>query len=95
MALARVNRIPGDTFRAVHLFYRTQFASAAAVFAPNEQTPTFKVKRVLDSNLDKSSTDQIDPAAKPNPDNAESTAGREEIIRQIARGSSSEHGAAR
>ena len=52
-------------------FYRTQFASAAAVFAPNEQTPTFKVKRVLDSNLDKSSTDQIDPAAKPNPDNAD------------------------
>src|SRR5438874_10557676 len=52
-------------------FYRTRFASADAVFAQNEQTPTFKVKRVLDSNLDKSSTDQINPAAKPNPDNTD------------------------
>src|SRR5207247_6030765 len=50
-------------------FYRTRFASAEAVFAPGEQTPTFKVKRVLDSNLEKSSADQINPAAKPNPDN--------------------------
>jgi hypothetical protein len=41
------------------------------VFAQNEQTPTFKVKRVLDSNLDKSSADQINPAAKPNPDNTD------------------------
>src|SRR3954454_3173052 len=49
-------------------FYRTRFASADAVFGQNEQTPTFKVKRVLDSNLDKSSTDQINPAAKPEPD---------------------------
>ncbi len=46
-------------------FYRTRFASADAVFAQNEQTPTFKVKRVLDSNLDKSSADQINPATKP------------------------------
>ena len=52
-------------------FYRTRFASADAVFAQNEQTPTFKVKRVLDSNLDKSSADQINPAAKPNPDNTD------------------------
>ena len=52
-------------------FYRTRFASADAVFAPNEQTATFKVKRVLDSNLDKSSADQINPAAKPNPDNSD------------------------
>src|SRR5499425_2861848 len=52
-------------------FYRTRFASPDAVFAQNEQTPTFKVKRVLDSNLDKSSTDQINPAAKPNPDNTD------------------------
>ena len=29
------------------------------------------MKRVLDSNLDKSSTDQINPAAKPNPDNTD------------------------
>ncbi len=52
-------------------FYRTRFESADAVFAQNEQTPTFKVKRVLDSNLDKSSADQIDPAAKPDPDNTD------------------------
>src|SRR4030095_7922321 len=52
-------------------FYRTRFASADAVFAQNEQTPTFKVKRVLDSNLDKSSADQINPAAKPNPDDTD------------------------
>ena len=52
-------------------FYRTRFASAEAVFAPNEQTPTFKVKRILDSNLDKSSADQVSPAAKPNPDNTD------------------------
>src|SRR6267143_6051127 len=52
-------------------FYRTRFASADAVLAQNEQTPTFKVKRVLDSNLDKSSADQINPAAKPNPDNTD------------------------
>src|ERR1041384_8465902 len=52
-------------------FYRTRFASADAALAQNEQTPTFKVKRVLDSNLDKSSSDQINPAAKPNPDNTD------------------------
>src|SRR5207244_11762517 len=50
---------------------RTRFASADALFAQNEQTPTFKVKRVLDSNLDKSSADQINPATKPNPDNTD------------------------
>ena len=52
-------------------FYRTRFAPAEAAVAQNEQTATFKVKRVLDSNLDKSSTDQINPAAKPNPDNTD------------------------
>src|SRR5438132_3972265 len=52
-------------------FYRTRFASADAVFTPNEQTPTFKGKRVLDSNLEKRSADQINPAAKPNPDNTD------------------------
>src|SRR5262245_4389313 len=52
-------------------FYRTRFASADTVFAQNEPTPTFKVKRVLDSSLDKSSSDQLDAAAKPNPDNTD------------------------
>src|SRR3982751_2572285 len=51
-------------------FYRTRFASSDAAFAQNEQTPTFKGKRVLDSNLDKSNTDQINPAGKPNPGKA-------------------------
>jgi outer membrane protein OmpA-like peptidoglycan-associated protein len=52
-------------------FYRTRFASSDAVPPQNEQTATFKVKRVFDSNLDKNSADQIDAAAKPNPDNAD------------------------
>src|SRR5205809_7493018 len=49
-------------------FYRTRFASTGALFAPSEQTPTFKVRSITDSNLDKSSADQANPAAKPNPD---------------------------
>lgn len=52
-------------------FYRTRFASADAVFAPSEQTPTFKVRSITESNLDKSSADQTNPAAKPNPDNSD------------------------
>jgi outer membrane protein OmpA-like peptidoglycan-associated protein len=52
-------------------FYRTRFASTDAVFAQNEQTPTFKVRSVTDSNLEKSSVDQTNPAAKPNPDNTD------------------------
>src|SRR5436305_2362917 len=52
-------------------FYRTRFATTGAVFAPSDQTPTFKVRSITDSNLDKSSADQINPAAKPNPDNTD------------------------
>src|SRR5213594_1663087 len=52
-------------------FYRTRFAPTEAAFVQNEQTPMFKVKRVLDSNLEKSSADQINQAAKPNPDNTD------------------------
>ncbi|PYJ64543.1 MAG: hypothetical protein DME76_19750, partial [Verrucomicrobia bacterium] len=33
-------------------FYRTRFASADAVFTRPEQTPTFKVRRIIESNLD-------------------------------------------
>src|SRR5213593_1466882 len=43
-------------------FYRTRFAPAEAAFVPSEQTPTFKVR---------SSADQTNPAAKPNPDNTD------------------------
>src|SRR5213596_526672 len=52
-------------------FYRTRFASADTVFTPNEQTPTFKVRRIVESDLAKSSVDQTNPAAKPNPDNTD------------------------
>src|SRR6266705_2359279 len=52
-------------------FYRTRFQSAETAFAPNEQTPTFKVRSITESNLDKSSVDQTNQAAKPNPDNTD------------------------
>src|SRR5437588_4016807 len=52
-------------------FYRTRFAPAEAVVAQNEQTPMFKVRSITESNLDKSSADQTNPAAKPNPDNTD------------------------
>src|SRR5260370_6691965 len=52
-------------------FYRTRFAPMEAALAQNDQTPTFKVRSITDSNLDKSSADQANPAAKPNPDNTD------------------------
>src|SRR5438309_2924423 len=52
-------------------FYRTRFQSAETAFVPNEQTPTFKVRSITESNLDKSSVDQTNPVAKPNPDNTD------------------------
>src|SRR5215471_7487229 len=52
-------------------FYRTRFQSVENLMAPNEQTPTFKVKSINTSNIGKSSVDQTNPAAKPNPDNAD------------------------
>ena len=52
-------------------FYRTRFQSAETAFAPKDQTPTFKVRSITESNLDKSSVDQTNPAAKPNPDNTD------------------------
>src|SRR5438874_11643875 len=52
-------------------FYRTRFAPAEAAFVPSEQTPTFKVRSITNSNLDKSSADQTNPATKPNPDNTD------------------------
>ena len=39
--------------------------------APSEQTPTFKVKAIEESNLEKSSADQTNAAAKPEPDNTD------------------------
>jgi outer membrane protein OmpA-like peptidoglycan-associated protein len=59
---------------ALHLvlcayFYRTRFQSVEAMVAEVQPPPTFKVKSVdLTQQLDKSSTDQSDPAAKPEPD---------------------------
>jgi len=53
-------------------FYRTRFQSVDAVIAANQQTPTFKVKNVdLAQQLDKSSLDQTNAAAKPEPDKTE------------------------
>src|SRR5205809_5108578 len=52
-------------------FYRTRFAPTEAAFVKNEQTPTFKVRSIADSNLEKSSVDQTNAAAKPNPDNSD------------------------
>src|SRR6266478_2818685 len=52
-------------------FYRTRFAPMEAALAQNDQTPTFKVRSITNSNLDKSSADQTNPAAKPNPDNTD------------------------
>jgi outer membrane protein OmpA-like peptidoglycan-associated protein len=52
-------------------FYRTRFQSMETLFTPSEQTPTFKVRSITESNLDKSSVDQTNSAAKPNPDNTD------------------------
>jgi outer membrane protein OmpA-like peptidoglycan-associated protein len=50
-------------------FYRARFQSVDAVLAEMQQTPTFKIKNVdLAQQIDKSSIDQTNPAAKPNPD---------------------------
>jgi outer membrane protein OmpA-like peptidoglycan-associated protein len=61
---------------AIHLalcayFYRTRFQSIETLVAQNDQTPTFKVKSVNTSDLGKSSVDQTNAAAKPNPDNTD------------------------
>src|SRR6266480_1376905 len=52
-------------------FYRTHFQSVASVIVPSDQTPTFKVKSIDQSNLEKTSVDQTNPAAKPEPDNTD------------------------
>ena len=53
-------------------FYRARFQSVDAIIAANQQTPTFKVKGVdLGQQLDKSSLDQTNAAAKPEPDNTD------------------------
>src|SRR5438093_4226013 len=49
-------------------FYRTRFQTVETVFAQSQQTPTFKVKTIAESNLEKTSVDQTNPAAKPEPD---------------------------
>ncbi len=52
-------------------FYRTRFQTVEALMPPNEQTATFKVRSINASDLGKSSVDQTNPAAKPNPDNTD------------------------
>ena len=52
-------------------FYRTNFMPAKDLLAEQIQTPTFKVKNVDMQPLDKASLDQLNPAAKPEPDKAD------------------------
>ena len=52
-------------------FYRTRFQTIEALSPANVQTPTFKVRSINASDLGKSSVDQTNPAAKPNPDNTD------------------------
>src|SRR4030095_14114030 len=52
-------------------FAATRFVTVSAVCTPREQQPLFKVRSLVDSGLDKSSADQTNPAAKPNPDNTD------------------------
>jgi len=61
---------------ALHLalcayFYRTRFLGFDQKLVRTDQTPTFKVRSVDLSTVDKASMDQTNPAAKPNPDNAQ------------------------
>jgi outer membrane protein OmpA-like peptidoglycan-associated protein len=50
-------------------FYRTRFDAAQAMMLEGRVSPTFKVKNVdLAQQLDKSSSDQTNAAAKPEPD---------------------------
>ena len=49
-------------------FYRTSFMPARDQLEERVQTPTFKVKSVDLQALDKTSVDQTNPAAKPEPD---------------------------
>src|SRR5256885_11337647 len=51
-------------------FYRTRFLSVETGFKDMQQPMTFRVKPVDMSQIDKASGDQINPAAKPNPDDA-------------------------
>ena len=52
-------------------FYRTEFTPLAAAVKPPEQTATFKVKNIDLQPLDKPSMDQMQQAAKPEPDKTE------------------------
>jgi outer membrane protein OmpA-like peptidoglycan-associated protein len=49
-------------------FYRTNFIPPKSLLEERVQTPTFKVKSVDMQPLEKTSVDQLNPAAKPEPD---------------------------
>src|SRR2546430_7079954 len=49
-------------------FHRTRFMSVESAFAEAPPALTFRVKPVDMSQIDKASSDQTNPAAKPNPD---------------------------
>src|ERR1700730_9326748 len=52
-------------------FYRTRFFSADVPVSELQPTTTFKIRTVDLKQLDKASADQMNPAAKPNPDSAD------------------------
>src|ERR1700736_1036465 len=62
---------------ALHLalctyFYRTRFQTIDPKWLKADQTAMFKVRNIdLNSQIDKNSVDQTNPAAKPNPDNTQ------------------------
>jgi outer membrane protein OmpA-like peptidoglycan-associated protein len=51
-------------------FYRTRFQAGGVNLSEAPQPPTFKVKSVDLTQMEKSSADQVAPAAKPEPDNS-------------------------
>ena len=52
-------------------FYRTRFQSIDPRWMQAEKTPTFKIRNVDLNQIDKTSNDQTNPAAKPEPDNTQ------------------------
>ena len=72
LALARIDYFAGHTFRACALIFTGPVSVCGGGVRP-KRTDTHIQGRsvVLDSNLDKSSADQINPAAKPKPDNTD------------------------
>ncbi len=85
----------GLHFALCTYFYRTRFQSVEAVFAQNQQTPTFNVRNIDESKLDKTQrrSDKSRGEAGAGQHRC-AVAGRKEIIRPALTGHSGERGAA-